>query len=210
MECVSPTEADATGAQTAAGSAAKKAVKRKEKGSMALDQSATTTPTAAPGSVPVLMAEVRYAIVFADMNESAYRFVHRTLLFAGFICGGLSGSTIVPLLAKTAPQEVVVAWMLGLAALSVISFSARKAFGFDKRADDFQKAKAKFQTLEGKGWTMAQQDLQNRIATLRADAPTGGQWLAAAAYNKACKELGHPEFQMPVPISARVLAAVAD
>lgn len=175
---------------------------------MALDQSATT-PTAAPGTLPVLMGEVRYGIVFADMNEAAYRFAHRALLFAGFVCAGLSGSAVVPLLSKSSSQETVVAWMLGLAALSVISFSARKAFRFDQRADAFQKAKSKFQLLEGKGWGMAPHDLQSRLATLRSDAPTGGQWLAAAAYNKACEELGHPEFQMPVPVPARLFGSMA-
>ncbi|NML47178.1 hypothetical protein HHL11_25755 [Ramlibacter sp. G-1-2-2] len=206
MERFSSAQADAARPQPPTRSAAKEAVKRKEKGSMALEQSA---PTAAPGTLPVLMAEVRYAIVFADMNEASYRFIHRALLFAGFICAGLSGSTVVPLLTKTASPEVVVIWTLGLAALSVVSFSAQKAFGFDKRADAFQKARAKFQLLEGKGWTMAPHDLQSRIATLRSDAPTGGQWLAAAAYNKACEELGHPEFHMPVPVPARLFGALA-
>jgi hypothetical protein len=201
MECLSPTEADATGADPAA-PAPQRALEHKEKRSMALNQAAST-PEAQPGSKPVLMAEVRYAIVFAEMNELVCARVHKLLLFLVILSASLSATGFVTLLTKAFSETTVIWWALGLAAVAAVSSAARSAFKLDKRAVEYAAAKKKFQKLEGEGWTIGQVELQNKLAKLRADAPSGGSWLASAAYNKACEELGHPEFHMRVPAYVR-------
>jgi hypothetical protein len=198
-QCVSPTRADASGPEAAPG------IRSEIRTGSQVEVAQRTKAMAAqfdqleakPGSQEVLMAEVRYAIVFGEMNELFFGRLHRLLLavviFAGIIAasGGLG-----TLIAKEAAAAGVT-WLAPLSfwslLLAAIAEALRRAFAFDKREAKFRKAKEEFQDLEGKGWSMAQGTLQKEIAKLRKNAPSGGSWLASSAFNRACEELGHPE-----------------
>jgi hypothetical protein len=162
-------------------------------------------PGAPPGSKPVLMAEVRYAIVFAEMNELVCTRLHKLFVFLTILSASLTAAGFVTVLTKAFSESTVIWWTLGVALVAALSNAARTAFKLEKRAADYATAKKKFQRLEGEGWSLGQTDLQNKIAKLRSEAPAGGTWLASAAYNKACEEIGHPESQMPVPVYVRIL-----
>lgn len=167
----------------------------------------TIAPEAAPGTVPVLMAEVRYGIVFAEMNEVFYSRIHKFLMFLTILCGILSATGFVTLGAKLTSSQTMLVMSFGLAVVSAFAEAARRAYKLDSRAKEFANAKKTFQTLEGKGWAMTQRDLQKELAKLRGSAPAGGGWLANIAYNRACEELGHPEYHIDVSAPIRVLGA---
>lgn len=160
-----------------------------------------------PPAQDVLMAEVRYGIVYGEMNEVFNGHMHRIFSFITILSGLLTGGSIVPLLGRV-DQEIVVPWMLAFGVITALAFSAQKAFKFNEREAKFRKAKAAFQSLEGSGWNMSKADLQRRLAALRKDAPSEGAWLAPLAYNRACAELGHPDYQMPVSAPAKIVWSV--
>lgn len=164
------------------------------------------TPEAKPGSQPVLMAEVRYGIVFGEMNEVFNRRMNALLMFALTLAGLLSAGGFVSNLTKVLPGEAVLWWSVGLGVVTALSQAARIAFKFKEREAEFKAAKRVFQELEGRGWSMNQGTLYKELAKLRGNAPSGGTWLASAAFNKACEELGHPDRHRNMPPHIRFFA----
>ena len=211
-QCFSPAETDARSTGTPAAvkadsSAGPKAAPLSQEGSV-MDTTSSAELGAKPGSQPILMAEVRYGIVFGEMNEVFNGRVNRILTFLWTIAAALSGGSLLALLGKV-DQSMVLFWTLGLAVISALALSAQKAFKFHEREGKFHSAKKAFQDLEGKGWSMNQGTLNRELAKLRANAPSGGTWLASLAYNRACNELGHPDFQIDVPPKVRWVASLA-
>ena len=172
-----------------------------------MEATTTATPEAKPGSIPVLMSEVRYGIVFGEMNEVFNRRVSGLLLFVVTLAGLLSAGGFISNLSKVLPSESVLWWSVGLGVLTALAQAARIAFKFREREADFRAAKRAFQELEGRGWSMNQNTLYKDLAKLRANAPSGGDWLASAAFNKACAELGHPERHRDMPRHVRFIAS---
>jgi hypothetical protein len=169
---------------------------------------AMDTNTATERTPAVLMAEVRYGIVFGEMNEIFNGRLHRTLKFLSLVCGGLSAAGFLTRSTPAVGIEFLTWWSLFLGASSIVAGSVMLAFRFDERERRFCEAKKGFQTLEGRGWGLAQGTLQRELAKLLSHAPAGGDWLAALAYNRACRELGHPEVQMDVPATNRMFYGV--
>ena len=165
------------------------------------------TPEAKPGSQPVLMSEVRYGIVFGEMNEVFNHRVNSLLFFMLTLCGLLSAGGFITNLKGVLPGEAVFVWSVVLGAVTAVTQAARLAFKFKERAAEFRAAKKAFQELEGRGWSMNQGTLTKEIARLRANAPSGGDWLASAAFNKACAELGYPDRKRRMPAHIRFIAA---
>ena len=170
-------------------------------------EATTATPQAKAGSIPVLMSEVRYGIVFGEMNEVFNRRVSGLLLFVVTLAGLLSAGGFISNLSKVLPSESVLWWSVGLGVLTALAQAARIAFKFKEREAEFRAAKRAFQELEGRGWTVNQNTLYQDLAKLRANAPSGGDWLASAAFNKACAELGHPERHRDMPRHVRFIAS---
>lgn len=164
---------------------------------------------ASPSSVENLMAEVRYAIVFGEMNEVFNGHVHRLLSFLWIFAAALSGGSLLTLLGKLEPS-VVLPWTIVLGIISAFAVSSQRAFKFQEKEVSFRKAKMEFQLLEGRGWSMSQEELQKTVAKLRSGAPSGGAWLAPLAYNRACNELGHSDFQIDVPTPTRIVWRMAE
>ena len=160
-----------------------------------------------PPTQDILMAEVRYGIVFGEMNEVFNSHLHRLLTFFSISSGLLTGTSVLPIIGKIS-SEVVLPWTLTFAVIAALAFAAQKAFKFSEKAEKFRKAKAAFQALEGTGWDMSRNDLQKEIAKLRKNAPSEGAWLAPLAYNRACVELGHSEVQIPVSTPAKFVWSV--
>lgn len=204
IQLLSPAAANAS-CKAASASASATTQKQVVKDSIIMTDS--TLLEAKPGSVPVLMAEVRYGIVFGELNELFYAKVHKAMLFISILCVSLGAGSLLGLLGKFDPT-VVVAWALSLAVLGAVANAAGRAFKFEKREADFKAAKVAFQDLEGRGWSMNQGTLDKEIKKLRKNAPAGGGWLAAYAYNRACRELGHPSFSMPVRGAARIIGSL--
>ncbi len=217
MECVQTAAAYASSTSASTGSeagpqtgtrAAKQRPQQVEKHAMGAmeDQRALE---AKPGTVPVLMAEVRYGIVFGEMNEVFNGRLHRTLKFVGLLCAGLSATSLLQILTKAIGTEAIAIWAAVFAVLAVVCTALIAAYRFDKRESEFRAAKAAFQELESKGWGMRQDLLSKEINKIRKTAPVGGSWLASAAYNRACEELGHKEYHREMPGVVRVLAGLA-
>lgn len=152
-----------------------------------------------------LMSEVRYGIVFASMNEDWNCRLRKAFNLLTYAAAGFSGVGAMALIGKLGGSDFATWWTAGWALLSVLSAAITKAYHFDKREAEFRKAKAEFESLEGKGWSLHHSDLQRQLGKLRAAAPNGGQWLAPLAYNKACTELGYPDVKMRVSCFANVL-----
>lgn len=171
-----------------------------------------TDQSDAVGAVPrtqeVLMAEVRYGIVFGEMNEVFNGRVHRLLSFLWICAAALTGGSLLTIMGKLEPT-VVLPWTVALGIIAAVAGSAQKAFKFQEREALFRAAKKSFEDLEGRGWSMNHGALQKEIGKVRAGAPSGGSWLAPLAYNRACKELGHPEVQLHVSGPAKMLASLA-
>ena len=154
----------------------------------------------------VLMSEVRYGIVFGSMNEEWNGRADKWLKTFSYAAVALTATGLLSVFSSVAGPSVTAIWTAAWAILGALAWSSRRGFEFEKREDEFKKAKKAFQTLEGKGWGLSREQLAREIAKLRNDAPAGGQWLAPLAYNKACRELGYPEKQMPVPCVVHILA----
>lgn len=207
MECISSARANAAGTEAAGAQTGRPGSEPQvmlTEGAKMTNKSAQSDLEAQPESQPVLMAEVRYGVVFGELNELFYGRLHRLLLavsiFAAILIAGGGVGTVI---AKEAANlgladflKQVTFWSLLAGA---VSESVRRAFKFDQREAAFRKAKEEFQELEGKGWSMALGTLQRELAKLRKNAPAGGEWLASSAFNKACQELGHPERHRHVP-----------
>lgn len=164
---------------------------------------------AAPRTPEVLMAEVRYGIVFGELNEVFNGRVHRFLSFLWIASAALTGGGGVVTLMNRVDPTVALPWTIGIGIVSALALAAQKAFKFNEREARFREAKRAFGVLEGKGWAMAVGTLQKEVAKLQANSPSGGWWLAPLAYNRACMELGHPEVQITVPGSSKLFAGLA-
>lgn len=173
-----------------------------------LNDGGPSTDSEASPAHEVLMAEVRYGIVYGEMNEVFNGHLHRMLSFLSILAGSLAGGALLTLLGKI-DQSLVIPWTFGFGVVAALAFSAQKAFKFNERESKFRKAKAAFQALEGSGWSMTTKELQKKLAALRKDAPSEGIWLAPLAYNRACAELGHSDVHMPVSASARIAWSLA-
>ena len=214
-QCIPTAGADASRAEAAAtrkaGFASAIEVLRgrvtKEPAVTAMIDSSTQTPDARPGSQPVLMSEIRYGIVFGEMNEVFNSRMNSFVVFASTLAGVLSASGVVAQVTKATSGDVAIWWALALGVLSAVAYAAKVAFRFKERERDFRDAKVKFQELEGRGWGMHQSALMKEVAKLRAGAPAGGSWLASAAFNKACAELGYPDRKREMPSHIRFIAA---
>lgn len=160
-----------------------------------------------PVTHEVLMAEVRYGIVFGDMSEVLHSRINRTLLFITIFCGALSSGSLLTLLGKYTP-EMVLPWTIGLFVVSALAESLRRGYDFGAKAKVYASFREQFQELEGRGWSMNQGSLLKELAKLRKNAPPGGGVLAALAYNRACRELGHPDVQMKLDTQAKALSWV--
>jgi hypothetical protein len=189
-QCVSATPAHAS--RASAGTAATRAT---QKGVVMEDMKSELGAT--PRTTEVLMAEVRYGIVFGEMNEVFNGRIHRFLSFLWMSAAALSAGSLVTLIGKL-DQSAVLPWTITLGIVAALAGAAQKAFKFHEREAAFRTAKAAFQELEGRGWSMNQSALQKELAKLLKNAPAGGSWLAPLAYNRACRELGYPDVQMPV------------
>jgi len=218
MECVQTAAAYAcsssatagTEAGTEAGAGAKQGQRQVvPKGQAMSSTEDSTVPEAKPGTVPVLMAEVRYGIVFGEMNEVFNGRLHRTLKFLGYLCAGLTATSLLQLVTKALGPEAIAIWSASFAVLGAVCAALIAGYRFDKREADFRAAKAAFQDLESKGWAMRQDQLSKEINKIRKSAPAGGSWLASAAYNKACEELGHKEYHRDMPGVVRLLSGLA-
>ena len=159
---------------------------------------------APPRTLEVVMAEVRYGIVFGEMNEVFNSRVHRVLNFLALAAVALSGAALLGLLKEVLQPSTVTWWAVGCIAVAALAKAADVAFRFKERANEFRAAKSGFQVLEGTGWSSNLNTVQKELAKLRSNAPAGGSWIAPLAYNKACKELGHPDVQMPIPGSTQI------
>jgi hypothetical protein len=160
-----------------------------------------------PRTKEEMMSEVRYGVVFADMNESANAWLRGVSVFLTALCALLTTGGFAALALKAAP-DYFLWWSLGLGAVAAVALAANKAFKFAEREEQFRAAKTAFQTLEGKGWCMEADSLDKELHQLRNKAPTGGRWLAELAYNRTCREIGHPEVRIPVPTLLRPLEHV--
>ena len=170
-------------------------------------EAVSEAPEAKPGSQPVLMSEVRYGVVFGEMNEVFNARMNGLLVFIITLCGLLSVGGFTTNLTKVLPQDSVLWLSIGLAVLTAIAHASKVAFKFKEREAEFRIAKKAFQDLEGRGWSMNQGTLYKELAKLRGAAPAGGAWLASAAFNKACAELGYPERHRDMPKYVRFIAA---
>jgi hypothetical protein len=201
------TAADATGSATLARPEPSSSASKSAEGIVKMDDS-TKVNEAAPRTHEVLMAEVRYGIVFGEMNEVFNGRVHRFLSFLWISAAALTGGALLTLLGRLDPT-IALPWTISLGIVAAVAGAAQKAFKFQDRETKFRETKAAFQEVEGRGWSMNQSALQKELAKLRAKAPSGGTWLAPLAYNRACRELGHPEVQMPVPKPLKLAAGLA-
>lgn len=164
---------------------------------------------ASPGSIESLMADVRYGIVFGEMNEAFNNHIHHTFSFVWIFCASLgtttfAGGSLLAWLGKFGYEYVAIASIL-LGGASAAARSMQKAYKFNERAAQFRKTKIEFQRLETKGWSMSIENLRSAIGKLQEKAPIGGSWVAPLAYNKACEELGYPEVKMPVPARTKIV-----
>jgi hypothetical protein len=173
----------------------------------AMDNEVAETPEAKPGSQAVLMSEVRYGIVFGEMNEVFNTRANSLLVFITSLATALAAGGFVSLLSKALDHETVLLWAIGAAIFGALSAAAKVAFKFKERAEQFRVAKKAFQDLEGRGWSMNQNTLTKELAKLRSNAPSGGGFLASAAFNKACAELGYPERHRDMPAYVEFIAA---
>jgi hypothetical protein len=206
-QCFSATAAHAACAETLTAPCTRSTTHATSQGEvkMAADPAFVT----APRTQEVLMAEVRFGIVFGEMNEVFNGRINKTLLFFTCLAGLLTaGGGVLSILGKT-DQSTVLVCTLVLSIVTALAESARRAFKFHERETAYRKAKNEFIDLEAKGWSMNQGTLQKELAKLLKNAPAGGSWLSTLAYNKACREIGHPEVQMEVPSLTRLAASLA-
>lgn len=151
----------------------------------------------------VLMAEVRYAIVFAEMNEVVNMRLHKLCVwittFATILTVGGAAAVITKYAGAAGFTDALTAWTLVVALVAAAAEATKRSYKFDQQAEAFRKAKQAFQDLEARGWSMNLGSLQKEIAKLRKGAPSTGEWLASAAFNKACAELGYPERHRQMP-----------
>ena len=160
------------------------------------------------------MAEVRYGIVFGEVNELFNGQMHRiltmlTLVSTGFTVTGASG--VLQILTQM-DKSFALTWTFCWLAIGVLAFAAQRAFNFKDKETRFKTAKNSFQHLEGLGWKIRSETLHKSLVNLRQNAPSGGDWLAPVAYNRACAELGYGdgEFQMDVPARASIAWKIAE
>lgn len=213
MECVPTTRADASRQEAPAGNTEAISVAATKEGTIKLKGASMTDdklnlPEAQPGSQEVLMSEVRYAIVFGEMNEIVNGRIHRLLtwitVFAAIMTVGGAAVVIGKAAASAGISQGLALATFILLVIAAAAEATKRACKFDQKEAAFREAKKNFQELEGRGWQMNQGNLAKEIAKLRAKAPAGGSWLASAAFNKACAELGYPEKHRVEPTHVRV------
>jgi hypothetical protein len=113
----------------------------------AMDNEVAETPEAKPGSQAVLMSEVRYGIVFGEMNEVFNTRANSLLVFITSLATALAAGGFVSLLSKALDHETVLLWAIGAAIFGALSAAAKVAFKFKERAEQFRVAKKAFQDL---------------------------------------------------------------
>lgn len=201
MECISTARADAASQKAKPGSCPiDTETHASAEGEMTMADS--DIPQAEAGTQEILMAEVRYAVVFGEMNELAYGRLHKLLVWVTTFGALLTGGGALALAARlTGDTAAAITLLLGI--VTAAAEATRRAYRFDQREAAFREARKAFQDLEGRGWGLSVASLAREVAKLRARAPAGGSWLAAAAFNRACEELGHPERHRPEPRQVR-------
>lgn len=142
----------------------------------------------------IAVAEVRYGIEYASLNERFWLHIDTTLNLVQTVAGALalagllgSGSAI------TAVAGAVMALVSGLQ----LSWTPLQ------RSINFRDARHGFHGLAKRAWSMTLADLDAAIEDLRRDAPPGARVLAKPALNAVEAQLGADAPPMPLSMAER-------
>ncbi len=139
-------------------------------------------------TLAVAVAEVRYAIQYAAMNERWWQHVDTTLVLLQILAGSLALAGAIG--AGSAVGAVAGVTMAAVSALQLTLVPLRRSVAF-------RDARFGFHELNKRAWDMGLRDLDGALEDLRKTAPAGAAWLARPAQNVVEQQMGHaPPFTL--------------
>lgn len=155
----------------------------------------TTTRT-----LDVAVAEVRYCIEYASLNEAFWRNCDTWLTCFQAVAGAMAlGGAFAP-----------GTWLGAVGGGLVAAFSGLQlALRPSDRATGFRDIRLEFHALNRRAWDLSVIQLDGLLDELRAKAPRGSTLLNTLARNNLLRQMGRPDLCEPLNRRERLAAALA-
>jgi hypothetical protein len=149
-------------------------------------------------TVEIAVAELRYAVEFARLNERLWQRVDTLLNFAQVMAGALA------LAGAFGDAKTLAGAGVAMALVSGLQIGLQPS----RRGADFRMARAAWQRLARDPWSLSLSELDARMEDLRSESPQGFDALGPAAFNAVQMRHGNPA-RLPLRWHQRLVAALA-